>query len=88
MPRVDRESGVREDRTAFQTLWKAVRARKINAVLVWKFDRFARSTKQRIDALEEFAHLAYRQIARKTGIPFGTVSKFLAAQTNSTSKLD
>jgi DNA invertase Pin-like site-specific DNA recombinase len=26
-------------------------------VLVWKFDRFARSTKHLIDALEEFKHL-------------------------------
>jgi DNA invertase Pin-like site-specific DNA recombinase len=34
-----------------------VRARKLDTILVWKFDRFARSTKQLIDALEEFRHL-------------------------------
>jgi len=34
-----------------------VRSRKVDMILVWKFDRFARSTKQLIDALEEFRHL-------------------------------
>ena len=33
-----------------------MKARKVDIVLVWKFDRFARSTKQLIDALEEFRH--------------------------------
>ncbi len=38
-------------------LWRLVRARKVDLVLVWKFDRFARSTKQLVDALEEYQHL-------------------------------
>ena len=32
-------------------------ARKVDTVLVWKFDPFARSTKQLVEALEEFQHL-------------------------------
>jgi DNA invertase Pin-like site-specific DNA recombinase len=39
-------------------LWTLVRGRKVDAVLVWRFDRFARSTKQLVDALEEMQHLS------------------------------
>jgi DNA invertase Pin-like site-specific DNA recombinase len=54
---VDRVSGLRDDRPQLNRLWQQVRAGKVSTVLVWKFDRFARSTKQLIDALEEFRHL-------------------------------
>jgi len=54
---IDRVSGTTDDRPQLKQLWQQVRARKLDTVLVWKFDRFARSTKQLIDALEEFKHL-------------------------------
>jgi DNA invertase Pin-like site-specific DNA recombinase len=54
---IDQVSGTTADRLALERLWQAVRARKLDTILVWKFDRFARSTKQLIDALEEFRHL-------------------------------
>jgi hypothetical protein len=54
---IDHVSGTTTDRPALARLWQAVRARKLDTILVWKFDRFARSTKQLIDALEEFRHL-------------------------------
>jgi DNA invertase Pin-like site-specific DNA recombinase len=54
---IDRVSGTRDDRLQLDRLWQQTRARKIDTVLVWKFDRFARSTKQLINALEEFRHL-------------------------------
>ena len=54
---IDQVSGTTTDRPALARLWQAVRARKLDTILVWKFDRFARSTKQLIDALEEFRHL-------------------------------
>jgi DNA invertase Pin-like site-specific DNA recombinase len=54
---IDQVSGAATERPALARLWTAVRARKVDAVLVWKFDRFARSTKQLIDTLEEFRHL-------------------------------
>jgi DNA invertase Pin-like site-specific DNA recombinase len=54
---IDHVSGASTDRPELSKLWQAARARKIDTVLVWKFDRFARSTKQLIDALEEFRHL-------------------------------
>jgi DNA invertase Pin-like site-specific DNA recombinase len=54
---IDRISGTTSERPQLAELWHAARHRKIDTVLVWKFDRFARSTKQLIDALEEFRHL-------------------------------
>jgi DNA invertase Pin-like site-specific DNA recombinase len=54
---IDQVSGTTADRPALERLWQAVRARKLDTILVWKFDRFAHSTKQLIDALEEFRHL-------------------------------
>ncbi len=56
-PFADRESGTSTNREELNRLWKLVRARKVDLVLVWKFDRFARSMKQLVDALEEFQHL-------------------------------
>jgi hypothetical protein len=38
----------------------AARNREIDCVLVWKFDRFARSTRHLLAALEEFNHLGVR----------------------------
>ena len=54
---VDYASGAKDQRPELDQLWRHVRARKVDIVLVWKFDRFARSTKQLVIALEEFNHL-------------------------------
>ncbi|MDA1348946.1 MAG: recombinase family protein [Chloroflexi bacterium] len=54
---VDTESGSKDRRPQLDRLWALVRSRKVDTVLVYRFDRFARSTKQLVDALEEFNHL-------------------------------
>jgi DNA invertase Pin-like site-specific DNA recombinase len=41
----------------------AARNREIDCVLVWKFDRFARSTRHLLAALEEFNHLGMRFVS-------------------------
>jgi DNA invertase Pin-like site-specific DNA recombinase len=41
----------------------AARNRAIDCVLVWKFDRFARSTRHLLAALEEFDHLGVRFVS-------------------------
>jgi DNA invertase Pin-like site-specific DNA recombinase len=41
----------------------AARNREIDCVLVWKFDRFARSTRHLLMALEEFDHLGVRFVS-------------------------
>ncbi len=41
----------------------AARNHEIDCVLVWKFDRFARSTRHLLAALEEFNHLGVRFVS-------------------------
>ncbi len=50
-------SGTTDSRPALNELMNAARKRKFDAVLVWRFDRFARSTRHLINALEEFRGL-------------------------------
>lgn len=54
-------SGASEKRPALDELLRDARKRKFDVVLVWKFDRFARSLRQLVSALELF---------RKFGIDF------------------
>jgi len=51
---VDTESGAARSRPQLDKLMDLARKREVDVVLVWKFDRFARSTKHLVDALEEF----------------------------------
>jgi len=50
-------SGVKDKRPALDELMDDAKKKKFDAVLCWRFDRFARSTKHLITALEEFRHL-------------------------------
>jgi len=50
-------SGIKENRPALDRLMKDARKRKFDILLVWKFDRFARSTKHLVTALEELEGL-------------------------------
>jgi DNA invertase Pin-like site-specific DNA recombinase len=50
-------SGKKERRPALDRLMKDARRRRFDAVVVWKFDRFARSTRHLVTALEEFQAL-------------------------------
>ncbi len=56
-------SGRRESRPQLNALMTAARNREIDCVLVWKFDRFARSTRHLLTALEEFDHLGVRFVS-------------------------
>ena len=56
-------SGRREGRPHLSALMAAARNREIDCVLVWKFDRFARSTRHLLAALEEFNHLGVRFVS-------------------------
>jgi DNA invertase Pin-like site-specific DNA recombinase len=56
-------SGRREGRPQLNALMSAVRSHEIDCVLVWKFDRFARSTRHLLAALEEFNHLGVRFVS-------------------------
>ncbi len=50
-------SGTKETRPALSELMDDAKKRRFDIVLVWRFDRFARSTKHLVTALHEFRHL-------------------------------
>jgi len=56
-------SGRKEDRPQLVNLMKAAQNHEFKCVSVWKFDRFARSTKHLLSALDEFNHLNIRFIS-------------------------
>lgn len=69
---IDYASGAKSDRVNYQKLFNDVRKRKTDVVLVWKFDRFARSTNELINALEEFNSLGVDFISYKENIDTST----------------
>ncbi len=69
---IDYASGAKSDRINYRKLLDDVRKRKTDVVLVWKFDRFARSTKELINALEEFNNLGVDFISYKENIDTST----------------
>src|SRR5215831_6694093 len=56
-------SGRKEGRPQLQALMQAAHHHEFACVLVWKFDRFARSVAHLLKALEEFNHLGIRFIS-------------------------
>lgn len=56
-------SGSKDSRPQLNELMDEAHKGKIHAVLVWKFDRFARSTKHLVNALDEFNHLGIHFIS-------------------------
>jgi len=62
------ESGAKDSRPQLNELMAAARKRQLDAVLVWRFDRFARSTKHLLLALEEFRSLGVQFISYQENI--------------------
>jgi DNA invertase Pin-like site-specific DNA recombinase len=54
---LDEASGRNNSRRQLEEMLKQVRKRKVDVVLVWKYDRFARSTQHLVNTLEEFKSL-------------------------------
>ncbi len=61
-------SGTTDSRPALNELMNDAKKRRFDAVLVWRFDRFARSTKHLILALEEFRNLGIDFISYQENI--------------------
>lgn len=66
------ESGAKDSRPQLNELMAAARKRQLDAVLVWRFDRFARSTKHLLLALEEFRSLGVQFISYQENIDTST----------------
>ena len=69
------QSGAKDSRPELNRLMDDTRKRKLDAVLVWRFDRFARSTKHLLTALDEFRSAGIQFISYQenmdTGSPLG-----------------
>jgi DNA invertase Pin-like site-specific DNA recombinase len=61
-------SGTKETRPALNELMNDAKKRKFDIVLVWRFDRFARSTKHLVTALYEFRNLGIDFISYQENI--------------------
>ena len=65
---VEYASGVQEDRPQYRALVAAAKKRQIDGVLVWRYDRFARSTQALVNALKEFQSLGVDFISYQENI--------------------
>jgi DNA invertase Pin-like site-specific DNA recombinase len=61
-------SGTKDSRPQLNELMADARKRKLDAILVWRFDRFARSTRHLLLALEEFRTLSVGFISYQENI--------------------
>ena len=65
---VDQASGTSEERTQYKSMMAAAKKRQLDAVLVWRYDRFARSTQALVNALKEFQSLGVDFISYQENI--------------------
>src|SRR6266852_8216023 len=62
------QSGAKDSRPELNKLMDNARKRQFDAIDVWRFDRFARSTKHLLSALEEFRSLGIQFISYQENI--------------------
>jgi DNA invertase Pin-like site-specific DNA recombinase len=65
-------SGSKERRPQLDALLTACRKRRVDAVVVYRYDRFARSLRQLVNALEEFRSLGIEFISLHEGVDTST----------------
>jgi len=64
--------GAKEQRPALDKLWSDCRKRLIDAVIVYRYDRFARSLRQLVNALCEFDSLGIQFVSLHEGVDTST----------------
>ena len=62
------QSGAKDSRPELNILMDDARKRQFDAIVVWRFDRFARSTKHLLSALKEFRSLGIQFISYQENI--------------------
>src|SRR5258708_10256825 len=65
-------SGAKESRPALDKLLALCRRRQVDAVVVYRYDRFARSLRQLVNALEEFRALGIDFVSLHEGVDTST----------------
>lgn len=65
-------SGAKESRPELDRLMEAARAGDIDVVVVWRFDRFARSVRHLLQALDEFRSLGVEFVSVRENIDTST----------------
>jgi DNA invertase Pin-like site-specific DNA recombinase len=65
-------SGAKEHRPALDRLLSDCRKRRVDAVVVYRYDRFARSVRQLVNALEEFRSLGIDFVSLHEGVDTST----------------
>jgi DNA invertase Pin-like site-specific DNA recombinase len=65
-------SGAKERRPQLDALLAVCRKRRVDAVVVYRYDRFARSLRQLVNALEEFRSLGIEFISLHEGVDTST----------------
>src|SRR3954466_1197755 len=64
---VDHASGAKNDRVQYRAMLDAARRREFDVVLVWRYDRFARSLRELVNALAEFDGLGIEFVSYNEG---------------------
>ena len=70
----DTISGAKDSRPALQCLLADARARKFDAIVVWKIDRFGRSLRHLVNTLADLEALGVAFISLRDGLDFTTPS--------------
>jgi DNA invertase Pin-like site-specific DNA recombinase len=64
---VDHASGAKNDRVQYRAMLDAARRREFDVLLVWRYDRFARSLRELVNALAEFDGLGIEFVSYSEG---------------------
>lgn len=65
---IDFASGTTQDRIQYKLMMAAAKKRKLDVVLVWRYDRFARSTQALVNAMKEFQSMGIDFISYQENI--------------------
>jgi DNA invertase Pin-like site-specific DNA recombinase len=69
---MDRMTGSKESRPELDRVLAACRRRQVDAVVVYRYDRFARSLRQLVNALSEFDSLGIAFVSLHEGVDTST----------------
>src|SRR3954454_20223607 len=64
---IDHASGAKNDRVQYRAMLDAARRREFDVLLVWRYDRFARSLRELVNALAEFDGLGIEFVSYSEG---------------------